>query len=116
MTLDAVSQHMCPACLSDYIERTPRHGVLDHLARFVRWRVYRCRDCKARFYDRRMELSRVMRFEDVREMDGRRIPTRMVIEPRDREGHRTEMRYLSMDFDANVSESTFSLTELERQR
>lgn len=71
---------------------------------------------EARFYDRRMELSRVMRFEDVREMDGRRIPTRMVIEPRDREGHRTEMRYLSMDFDADVPESTFSLTALERRR
>jgi outer membrane lipoprotein-sorting protein len=71
---------------------------------------------EARFYDRRMELARVMRFEDVSEMDGRRIPTRMVIEPRDREGHRTEMRYLSMDFDADVPESTFSLTALERRR
>jgi hypothetical protein len=71
---------------------------------------------EARFYDRRSELARVMRFEDVREMDGRRIPTRMVIEPVDREGHRTELRYLSMDFDADVPESTFSLTELERRR
>lgn len=70
----------------------------------------------ARFYDRRSELARVMHFEDVREMDGRRIPTRMVIEPVDREGHRTEMRYLSIDFDADVPESTFSLTELERRR
>ena len=71
---------------------------------------------EARFYDRRSELARVMRFEDVREMDGRRIPSRMVIEPVDREGHRTELRYLSMDFDADVPESTFSLTELERRR
>lgn len=70
----------------------------------------------ARYFDRRMQLARVMRFEDVREMDGRRIPTRMVLEPRDREGHRTELRYLEMDFDANVPESTFSLTQLERQR
>lgn len=71
---------------------------------------------EARFYNRRSELARVMRFEDVREMDGRRIPTRMVIEPVDREGHRTELRYLTMDFDADVSESTFSLTALERRR
>lgn len=71
---------------------------------------------QARYYDRRMRLARTIRYEDVREMDGRRIPTRMVIVPHDREGHRTEMRYLSMDFDANVSESTFSLTELERRR
>lgn len=71
---------------------------------------------EARFYDRRLELARVMRFEDVREMDGRRIPSRMVIVPVDSEGHRTEMRYLSVDFDADVPESRFSLTELERGR
>jgi outer membrane lipoprotein-sorting protein len=68
----------------------------------------------ARHYDRSMRLARLMRFEDIREVDGRRVPTRFVLEPQDREGHRTEMRYLSIDFDADVPESTFSLTELER--
>lgn len=71
---------------------------------------------RAEYFDRRDRLARVMRFEDVREMDGRRIPTRLIIEPRDREGHRTEMRYVDIDFDANVSESHFSLTQLERRR
>ena len=71
---------------------------------------------EARFYDRRSELARVMRFSEVREMDGRRIPTVTTIEPVDREGHRTEMRYLSIDFDADVPECTFSLTALERGR
>lgn len=71
---------------------------------------------EARYFDRRMRLARIMRFEDVREMDGRRIPTRMVLEPQDQEGRRTEMRYLSVDFDADVPESTFSLTELEQRR
>lgn len=71
---------------------------------------------EARYFDRRMRLARTMRFEDVREMDGRRIPTRMVLIPHDREGHRTEMRYLSIDFDAAVPESTFSLTQLEQRR
>jgi hypothetical protein len=71
---------------------------------------------EARYYDRRMRLARTIRHLDVREMDGRRVPTRMVLEPRDREGHRTELRYLSIDFDARVPESTFSLTQLERNR
>lgn len=71
---------------------------------------------EARFYDRRMRHARTLRFTEVREMDGRQVPTRVVIEPHDREGHRTEMRYLSIDFDANVPESTFSLTALERRR
>jgi Outer membrane lipoprotein-sorting protein len=63
-----------------------------------------------------MRLARVMRFQDVREMDGRRIPTLMVLEPQDQEGRRTEMHYLSVDFDASVPEGTFSLTELEQRR
>ena len=62
-----------------------------------------------------MRLARVMRFEDVRELDGRRIPTRMILEPRDQEGHRTEMHYLEMDFDANVPNSTFSLTQVRHR-
>jgi len=70
----------------------------------------------ARYFDRRNRLARIIRFEDVEEMDGRMIPSRMIIEPQDREGHRTEMHYVEMDFDANVSESTFSLTQLERRR
>lgn len=69
---------------------------------------------ESRSYDRRGRLARIMRFEDIREMGGRRIPTRMVIVPQDQEGRRTELRYLEIEFDANVSESTFSLTELER--
>ena len=70
----------------------------------------------ARHYDRSMRLARIMEFRDVAELDGRRVPTRFVLLPQDREGHRTEMHYLSIDFDADVPESTFSLTELERGR
>ena len=71
---------------------------------------------EARYYDRRVQLARTMSFQDVREMDGRTVPTLMVLTPHDREGQRTEMRYLSVDFDADVPESTFSLTELEQRR
>ena len=71
---------------------------------------------EARYYDRRNRLARTMRFTEVREMDGRTIPTRMIVEPHDREGHRTEFRYVEMDFDADVGESTFSLSQLERRR
>jgi outer membrane lipoprotein-sorting protein len=70
----------------------------------------------ARHYDRSMRLARVMEFRDLREVDGRLVPTRFVLTPQDREGHRTELRYLDIDFDADVPESTFSLTELERGR
>jgi outer membrane lipoprotein-sorting protein len=69
-----------------------------------------------RHYDRRGDLARVMRFDQVRTMGGRRIPTRVTVTPVDKQGHRTVMRYLEMQFNANVPESTFSLQRLERNR
>lgn len=70
----------------------------------------------ARYYDRRMRLARTMSFEDVRTIDGRTIPTRLVLQPSDHEDQHTELHYLDIDFDASVPDSTFSLTELERDR
>lgn len=71
---------------------------------------------QAKYYDRKGRLSRTMRFDEVREFGGRRVPARMVLVPTDKEGHRTELRYLDIDFDVHVPESTFSLSRLERVR
>ena len=51
----------------------------------------------------------------------RRLPAHMVLIPMDRDekpkkNQRTEMRYIDIEFDAEVPESTFSLSELERKR
>ena len=70
----------------------------------------------ARHYDRKGRLSRIMEFTDVRDFDGRKIPTRMTLTPVDKEGHKTEMVYEEMSFNVDVPESTFSLSRLERKR
>jgi hypothetical protein len=70
---------------------------------------------QARYFDRRDRLARTMRWDDVREFDGRRIPARMILVPEDEEGHKTEMHYRTIRFDVDVPESTFSLSYLERQ-
>ncbi len=70
----------------------------------------------AKYYDRRMRLARTLRFDQVREMGGRRIPTRLTLSPEDRPDEHTELTYLDIEFDAHVPSSTFSLTELERDR
>jgi hypothetical protein len=69
-----------------------------------------------RHFDRKGRLARTMRFDEVRLMGGRRIPTRMVLVPEGLEGQRTELRYLEVQFDADVPEDTFSLSRLERSR
>jgi outer membrane lipoprotein-sorting protein len=72
----------------------------------------------ARYYDRKDRLARTLRFSEVRDFDGRRVPSRMSLVPEDedKEGHMTELVYLAMEFDIDVPESTFSLSRLERQR
>ena len=71
---------------------------------------------KGEYYDRKDRLSRVMQWSDVRVFDGKRIPSRMVLTPADKEGHITEMIYLDIAFDVKVPETTFSLSNLEQTR
>ncbi len=65
-------------------------------------------------FDRKGRLSRTTLFEDVLEMGGRTVPTLMTIVPEREEGRRTELRYLSVEFDVALSDDMFSLARLER--
>jgi outer membrane lipoprotein-sorting protein len=67
-------------------------------------------------YDRRERLSRVMTYDEVRELGGRRIPTHITVTPADQTGHQTELHYSEMKFDADVPDSVFSLSQLEKAR
>lgn len=69
-----------------------------------------------RHFDRKGRLARVMTFDDIRVLGGRRLPTRMTLTPADVEGQRTEMRYLELQFDVTLPDDTFSLSRLERGR
>ena len=48
----AYPQHVCPRCRSDEIARVPRNRVVERMAGLLGWRVYICRECRYRFYDR----------------------------------------------------------------
>ncbi|HEY6032792.1 MAG TPA: outer membrane lipoprotein-sorting protein [Kofleriaceae bacterium] len=69
-----------------------------------------------RHYDRKNRLARTMTFDDVKQLGGRTIPTRVVVRPTDDPAKRTEMRYLDISFDVAVPDDTFSLSRLERRR
>ena len=68
----------------------------------------------AQFFDRKDRLSRTMRFEEVKVLGGRRIPTLITIVPEREEGRYTEFRYLDVEFDVELSDDMFSLSRLER--
>lgn len=68
------------------------------------------------YYDRKDRLARTIYWDTVKEFDGRRLPSHLTLIPEDKEGHKTEMVYLDIDFDVEVPDSTFSLSALERKR
>jgi hypothetical protein len=70
----------------------------------------------AQYYDRKDRLSRTLRFEDVKDIGRRRIPTVMTVVPEREEGQRTELRYLHLEFDLELDDGLFSLRQLERGR
>lgn len=70
----------------------------------------------ARYYDRHGRLARTMRFDDVRDVGGTPVPMRLTLTPEDDSGHRTVLHYLELNLHADVPESTFSLSNLERSR
>jgi hypothetical protein len=71
---------------------------------------------QAKYYDRKGRHARTMYWSDVKVFDGRRLPAHMTLIPEGKEGQKTELIYLDIDFNVEVPERTFSLSELERTR
>jgi hypothetical protein len=69
-----------------------------------------------RHFDRKDRLARVIKFDEIRDLGGRRLPARLTLTPTDKPEQRTEMRYLDVQFDVPIPDDTFSLSSLERSR
>lgn len=65
------------------------------------------------FYDED-RLVRTMRYEDVRTISGRRLPTRFVVEPADSPDERTVIRYDELRLDVPVDDDVFTRRGLRR--
>ncbi len=59
-------------------------------------------------------VARVMRYEAVKEIGGRRIPTRLVLAPTDKPKESTTVVYEAMTFDAKVDADVFTPRGLRR--
>ncbi len=67
------------------------------------------------YYDEDGNLVRRLSFDRVRTMDGRRIPTRWVMQPVNKPGHRTVMLLEQVDFDAEIPAHVFTRANLRRR-
>ncbi|MBD3318211.1 MAG: outer membrane lipoprotein-sorting protein [Chitinivibrionales bacterium] len=63
-------------------------------------------------YDESGDLMRVFKFSDYTTFDKRTIPAVMTLVPQDKEGHKTVLRYLAMEFEVDVDKGVFSLRNL----
>lgn len=67
------------------------------------------------FYNEKGELIRVLTFSDIREMDGRTIPTRWEMVPLKKKGRKTILRIIEIRFDSPIDDSIFTLRNLKSQ-
>jgi hypothetical protein len=70
----------------------------------------------ARYYDEDGELVRTMVFDEYRQMGGRLVPAHMRVEPEDKPGEFTDVRYADIQFDVALDEDFFSLRRLRGAR
>ncbi|MBN1155034.1 outer membrane lipoprotein-sorting protein [candidate division KSB1 bacterium] len=68
------------------------------------------------YYDEKGKLMRVMNFLEIKTFDGKTIPSVMELIPQDKEGNKTIIRYLDIDFDLNIPDDTFNLRNLRSRR
>ena len=68
------------------------------------------------FYDEDGEKIRELRFEDVREVDGRNVPHKWTLTPLDKPGHRTTIDVETMRYDLEIEDSVFTTRNLKRAR
>lgn len=67
-----------------------------------------------KYYNERGKLERTLKFRDVREMGGRKIPTRMIMQPADSPSERTILRYEKVKFNVSIPDRMFTLQGLKR--
>jgi outer membrane lipoprotein-sorting protein len=73
---------------------------------------------EAKYFDRKGRHARTLYWDQIKDFAGRRIPAHMTLIPhdKDKKGHKTEMTYLEIDFNVDLADRMFSLSELERKR
>lgn len=70
----------------------------------------------ARYYDEKGRLMRVLIYSDVKRFGDRTIPATLEMIPQNKEGHKTIVRYIEIEFDAKLERETFTLRNLQSRK
>ena len=67
-------------------------------------------------YDQQEELVNTMKLDEIHEMDGREIPTRITVTPAGKDNERTILVYEKLEFGIDISLRFFTQENMQRQR
>lgn len=70
---------------------------------------------RVEYYDEAMVKVREILFEDVKTVDNRRLPLRMIVQPMDKPEEQTLLQYHQIAFDIPLNDDFFSLRNLKRR-
>ncbi|HEX9654887.1 MAG TPA: outer membrane lipoprotein-sorting protein [bacterium] len=96
-----------------YIESVPREGLPIVWGKIVS--AVRARDyipLWEKYYDEKGTLMRVLNFSDIKQFKQRTIPAIMELVPQNKEGQKTIIRYLQLEFDRPLPDEVFTLRNL----
>ncbi len=97
------------------VEYRPHEDAPVVWGRIVAWiDVERGNPLMQEFYDERGAKLRVLRFDDVRSVDGRWVPHRWSLEPLEKPGHGTVIELSSIRFDVEFGDEVFTKRNLKR--
>jgi len=71
---------------------------------------------KTEFYDEDDYLVNTMLGSDVKKIGGKLLPSKMIVQPEEEEGHKTIIEYLNIEFDKPIKDSFFSTQNMKRVR
>ena len=69
---------------------------------------------KADYYDEFGTLVQTMIGSEIETLDNRKLPTKMTMIPSDKEGHKTILKFVEMDFNIPIETSFFSQQKMKR--
>jgi hydrophobe/amphiphile efflux-3 (HAE3) family protein len=103
------------------VEATPNNEQLKRESGYSRREIFVRKDnaaiARIDFYDRRKELLKVLRAKDIRQVPSTKTWRAQTIEMANQKtGHTTVIVYGQFTINAGISDDTFSIRELERER
>lgn len=99
------------------IELTPKENAPVVWGKVISWiDTKEFMQMKTEMYDEDGYLVNTMYGKNVKEMDGRLLPSVLEVVPADEEGHKTVVEYLELKFNEPIEESFFSIQNMKRVR